>query len=103
MNFKAMICTRFITSAIAKIWIAIIAVLLLQLTPSLAQKALIDTTTGEYTAYGLAISLIASAEVSEIHCGLKGQIAAALDKAGRLGTPIDLDDKENYSAVVFMA
>jgi hypothetical protein len=75
----------------------------LQLTPSLAQKSLIDTTTGEYTAYGLAISLIASAEVSEIHCGLKGQIAAALNKAGRLGTPIDLDDKENYSAVVFMA
>lgn len=101
MNFKAMIYIRFFTNAVAKFWIAVTALLLLQLTPSLAQKALIDTTTGKYTAYGLAISLIASAEVSEIHCGLKGQIAAALNKAGRLGTPIDLDDKENYSAVVF--
>jgi len=86
-----------------KIWIATMVILLLRVTPSLAQKELIDATTGEYTAYGIVISLIASAEVSEIHCGLKGQIAAALNKAGQLGTPIDLDDKEDYSAVVSVA
>jgi hypothetical protein len=58
---------------------------------------------GEYTPYGIAISLVAAAQVNEMNCKMKGQISLALAKVKRLGVPIDLDDKEDYSAVLFQA
>jgi hypothetical protein len=59
--------------------------------------------THEYTPYGIAISLVAAAQVNEMNCKMKGQISLALAKVKRLGVPIDLDDKEDYSAVLFQA
>ena len=44
--------------------------------------------------------MIAGAQVMEMQCGYKDQIAAALAKADRLGMPFDLNRKENYSDVV---
>jgi hypothetical protein len=42
-------------------------------------------------------------QVNEMNCKMKGQISLALAKVKRLGVPIDLDDKEDYSAVLFQA
>jgi hypothetical protein len=71
--------------------------------PAAAQQELMDPKTGEYTQYGVVASLIAGAQVTEMRCGMKGQITAALAKANRLGVPFDLNQKEDYSAVVFLA
>jgi hypothetical protein len=57
----------------------------------------------EYTPRGVVASLIASAQVVEMRCGYKNQITAALAKAKRLGVPFDLNEKQDYSAVVFLA
>ena len=83
--------------------LTILVALLLQAVPVMAQQELMDAKTGEYTPRGLAASLIALAQVSEMRCGLKGQITAALAKADRLGIPFDLNDKVDYSDVVFLA
>lgn len=71
--------------------------------PAAAQQELIDTKTGEYTQRGVVALLIAAAQVTEMNCGMKGQITAALAKASRLGVPFDLNQKEDYSDVVFLA
>jgi hypothetical protein len=84
---------------------AIFVAIMLQAAPVMAQedKELIDEKTGEYTPRGVVASLIASAQVVEMRCGHKNQITAALAKAKRLGVPFDLNDKQDYSAVVFLA
>jgi hypothetical protein len=64
---------------------------------------LIDPKTHEYTPRGVIASIIAGAEVMEIRCGYKDQITAALGKANRLGMPLDLNRKEDYSDVVYFA
>jgi hypothetical protein len=71
--------------------------------PVMAQHELIDPKTHEYTPRGVVASMVAGAQVSEMRCGMKGQITAALAKANRLGMPLDLNDKEDYSNVVFLA
>ena len=78
-----------------------VAVMLLA-APAVARD-LLDEKTHEYTPYGLAISLVAAAQVNEMNCNMKGQISLALAKVKRLGVPIDLDDKEDFSAVLFQA
>jgi hypothetical protein len=81
-----------------------ILTLLVSLTvPAVAQQDLMDPKTGEYTQYGVVASLIAGAQVTEMRCGMKGQITAALAKANRLGVPFDLNQKDDYYAVVFLA
>lgn len=70
--------------------------------PSAAQNELMDPKTGQYTPRGLVAWTIASAEVSEMQCGMKGLITAALAKAARMGVPFDLNDKEDYSDVLFL-
>jgi hypothetical protein len=67
------------------------------------QQDLVDPKTGEYTPHGVVASMIAGAQVTEMRCGMKGQITAALAKARRLGVPFDLNQKEDYSDVVFLA
>jgi hypothetical protein len=74
----------------------------LQSMPALARD-MIDEKKHEYTTYGIATVLIASAQVSEMRCKTKGQITLALAKAKRLGAPIDLNDKGDYAAVLFQA
>jgi hypothetical protein len=54
-----------------------------------------------HTPYGLAIAMIAGAQVSDMHCNKKGQIDLAIAKAQRLGVPIDVNDKEDFAAVLF--
>ena len=61
-----------------------------------------DPKTGEYTPRGLIACVIASAQVSEMQCGKKGMISAALAKANRMGVPFDLNAKEDYSDVLFL-
>jgi hypothetical protein len=67
----------------------ILVVLFSLVMPAEAQHELIDPKTREYTPRGLVASMIAGAQVSEMRCGMKGQIAAALAKASRLGVPFD--------------
>ena len=66
-------------------------------------RDMLDEKTHEYTPYGVAIVLIATAQASEMNCNTAGQISLALAKAKRMGIAIDLNDKEDYSAVVFQA
>jgi hypothetical protein len=66
--------------------------------------ALIDEKTHELTNRGLAASAVAAAQVSEMHCGKKGQIAAMLQKAeDSLGVHLDLNDRADLSSVLFFA
>src|SRR5258708_4763054 len=71
--------------------------------PAAAQQDLVDPKTGEYTPHGVVASMIAGAQVTEMRCGIKGQITAALAKANRLGVPFDLNQKEDFSDVLFLA
>jgi hypothetical protein len=64
---------------------------------------LMDEKTNELTNRGLLASMIGAAEVSELRCGLKGQIDAALRKADRMAMHFDLNDKVDYSDVLFFA
>ena len=84
---------------------AILAVITFQAAPVMAQddKDLIDEKTGEYTPHGVVASMVASAQVLEMRCGYKNQITAALAKAKRLGVPLDVNDKQDYADVVFLA
>lgn len=66
-------------------------------------RDMLDENTHEYTPYGIAIVLVAAAQVNEMNCSMKGQISLALAKVARMGLPIDLNDKEDYSAVVFQS
>jgi hypothetical protein len=80
----------------------LVAVVLWQSAPALARD-IIDVKTHEYTPYGLAVSVIAGAQVSDMKCATKGQTDLALAKANRSGVSIDLADKEDFSAVLFQA
>jgi hypothetical protein len=80
----------------------VLSAIVLQATPTLARD-MIDEKTNELTPYGLAIVLIASAQVSEMRCGTKGQMDLAFAKARSFGVQIDADDKEDYSAILFQA
>ncbi|WP_157787981.1 hypothetical protein [Bradyrhizobium elkanii] len=68
-----------------------------------AGRDMLDEKTHEYTPYGVAISLIAAAQVNEMRCNKKGQIDLALAKVKRLGIPVDLNDKEDFASVLFQA
>jgi hypothetical protein len=64
---------------------------------------LMDEKTNQLTNRGAMASMIGAAEVSELRCGLKGQIAAALRKADQMDMHFDLNDKVDYSDVLFFA
>ena len=64
---------------------------------------MIDEKTHDYTPYGLAIAMVAGAQVNEMRCNKKGQIDLAIAKAQRMGVPIDVNDKEDFAAVLFQA
>jgi hypothetical protein len=67
--------------------------------PSVAQ--LMDEKTPQLTGRGEIVSAVAIAQVAEMHCGLKGQIAKALAKADRMNSPVNLNDKIHFSDVLF--
>jgi hypothetical protein len=75
-------------------------VAMLQSVPALARE-IIDEKTHEYTPYGYAITVVAAAQVREMRCDKKGLIDLAIAKALRSGVSIDLNDKEDFSAVLF--
>jgi hypothetical protein len=77
-------------------------VVALQATPALARDML-DEATNELTPYGLAIVLIANAQISEMRCGTKGQMDLAFAKARSFGVQIDANDKEDYAAILMSA
>lgn len=60
---------------------------------------LVDKKTNRLTKRGITASIIAAAQVSEMQCGLKGQIAGALRKADQEGMHFDLKDKADYADV----
>jgi hypothetical protein len=64
---------------------------------------LMDKKTKLWTERGLIANTIAAAQVSEMRCGLKGQIAAALRKADQANMHFDLNDKSDFSDVLFLA
>jgi hypothetical protein len=80
----------------------LLVAVMLQSVPALARD-MIDEKTHEYTPYGLAIAIIAGAQVSEMRCNRKGQMDLAVAKVQRLGITIDLNEKEDYAAVLFQA
>jgi hypothetical protein len=69
----------------------VLLALALQSVPALARDMIDEK--GEYTPYGIAIAMIASAQM---RCGKKGQIDLAIAKARNAGVPIDVNDKEDY-------
>jgi hypothetical protein len=70
----------------------------------MAQSAdLMDEKTGKWTDRGLIANTIAAAQVSEMRCGLKGQISAALRKVDEANMHFDLNDKVDFSDVLFVA
>lgn len=87
--------------AMTKTMMVLVAVML-QAAPALARDML-DEKTHEYTPYGVAIALIAAAQINEMSCHKEGQMALALAKVNRMGMEIDLNTKEDYSAVLFQA
>ncbi|WLA39483.1 hypothetical protein QNJ95_42710 [Bradyrhizobium elkanii] len=64
---------------------------------------LMDEKTHQLTDRGAIALMIGGAEVSELRCGLKGQISAAIRKADRLGLHFDLNNKVDFSDVLFFA
>jgi hypothetical protein len=84
---------------------AIVPILfVLQLASAMAdEKDLIDKKTHELMPRGLMIQLIALAQVVEMKCNTKGQITAALAKAGKAGIIINLNDKVDFADELFMA
>jgi hypothetical protein len=64
---------------------------------------LMDEKTGKWTDRGLVASAIAAAQVSEMRCGLKRQISAALRTADKTNMHFDLNDKVDFSDVIFPA
>jgi hypothetical protein len=64
---------------------------------------LMDEKTHELTNRGAIVSMVASAQVSEMRCGLKGQITKALSFADSVNIHLDLNDKNDYSDVLFFA
>jgi hypothetical protein len=64
---------------------------------------LMDERTGKWTDRGLVANTIAAAQVSEMRCGLKGQISAALRKADEANMHFNLNDKVDFSDVLFLA
>ena len=74
----------------------------MQTAPAMGRD-LIDKKTKEYTPYGVAVSLIAAAQISELSCHKKDQVALALAKVNRAGVAIDLNNKEDYAFVLFQA
>lgn len=94
---------KMVTGGGMKKILKVLLLFVLLAVPAAAQEELVDPKTGEYTPHGVVASLIAGAQVTEMRCGMKGQITAALAKANRLGLPFDLNQKENYSDVVFLA
>lgn len=73
-------------------------------TAAAAQSSdLMDEKTGKWTNRGLIANTIAAAQVSEMRCGLKGQITAALRKADAVNMHFDLNDKVDFSDVLFLA
>jgi hypothetical protein len=78
----------------------VLVAVMLQVMAAFARDMVDDK--GEYTPYGIAITLIASAQVSEMRCGKKGQIDLAIAKARNAGVPIDVNDKEDYASILFM-
>jgi hypothetical protein len=64
---------------------------------------LMDENTHELTNRGAIVSMVASAQVSEMRCGLKGQITKALSFADSVNIHLDLNDKNDYSDVLFFA
>jgi hypothetical protein len=86
-----------------KAWMILLAVILQSVPARARARDMIDEKTHEYTPYGLVITMVAGAQVSEMKCNQKGQIDLAIAKAGRLGVPINVNDKEDFSAVLFQA
>jgi hypothetical protein len=85
---------------------AIIAaiILLTVASPSVAEQGdLMNEKTNEWTDRGIVANLIAAAEVSELRCGLKGQIDAAMRAVRAAGRNFDLNDKNDFSDVTFLA
>ena len=73
-------------------------------TPALAgePRDMVDAK-GAWTEYGIAISLVAAAQVSEMRCGKKDWISAAITKVGQMGIKIDVNDKYDYASIVGQA
>jgi hypothetical protein len=65
-------------------------------------KDIVDSK-GEYTNRGIAIATVAGAQVAEMRCGERGWIAAAIQKFDRMGLHVDVNDKEDYSNILFAA
>ncbi|WFU52273.1 hypothetical protein QA639_21430 [Bradyrhizobium pachyrhizi] len=82
--------------------LTVLVAVMLQAVPAIARDML-DEKTHEYTPYGIAISLVAAAQVNEMSCKMKGQISLALAKLKRRGITIDLNDKEDFADVLFQA
>jgi hypothetical protein len=64
---------------------------------------LMDEKTHQLTDRGAVVSMVAIAQVAEMNCGLKGQIAKALTAADRMNMHLDLNDKSDFSDVLFFA
>jgi hypothetical protein len=60
-----------------------------------------DENTHEVTNSGAIVPMVASAQVSEMRCGL--QITKALSFADSVNIHLDLNDKNDYSDVLFFA
>jgi hypothetical protein len=67
------------------------------------EQALMHEKTHEFTHRGVVVFLVVAAQVSEMRCGLKGQIAKALGAADSVNMHLDLNDKNDYSDVLFLA
>jgi hypothetical protein len=65
-------------------------------------KDIVDSK-GEYTNRGVAIATIAAAQVAEMRCGAKGWIIAAIQKFDKMGLHVNVNDKEDYSSILFFA
>jgi hypothetical protein len=82
---------------------ATLAVFLLSAAAAGEAGGLVDEKTNQLTKRGQVASIIAAGQISEMQCGLKGQIAAALRFADVLGVPFDLHDRVDYADVLIIA
>jgi hypothetical protein len=82
----------------------IVAVVLSITAPAVAQDSLdLVGPDGKLTDRGTAMSFVALAEVLEMRCGVTGRLDAAIQKLGSMGIHVDVNRKEDFADITFLA
>lgn len=80
--------------------VGVVATLIAYTISAASAGNLIDDKTAKWTDRGVIANTIATAQVTEMRCGLRGQITAALRKADEVNMHFDLNNQIDASDVI---